>query len=95
MGLKSQEKVFSIIDRAIEIFSEQIKDPNLTQEARDNLNDRIERMVDKAIQTDSGFKKWMVGLVWVGVGGGALALAGTNPEVRKAALKLLNKSKPI
>ena len=94
LGLKSQEKVYSTIDKAIEIFSEQLKDPSLSEEARDKLNDRIERMVDKSFQKDSEFKRWMVASVWVGVGGAAFALA-KNPEMRKSALKLLTKGKPI
>nr|WP_144925597.1 hypothetical protein [Paenibacillus bovis] len=94
VGSKSQEKVYSTIDKAIEIFSEQLKDPNLSEEARDKLNDRIERMVEKSYQKDSEFKKWMVASVWVGVGGTALALAGKKPEIRKSALKLLTKGKP-
>ncbi|MBU8791363.1 hypothetical protein [Oceanobacillus caeni] len=94
VGSKSQEKVYSTIDKAIEIFSEQLKDPNLSEEARDKLNDRIERMVEKSYQKDSEFKRWMVASVWVGVGGTALALAGKNPEIRKSALKLLTKGKP-
>ncbi|SDQ81080.1 hypothetical protein [Virgibacillus salinus] len=95
VGSKSQEKVYSTIDKAIEIFSEQLKDPSLSEEARDKLNDRIERMVEKSYQKDSEFKRWMVASVWVGVGGATLALAGKNPEMRKAALKLLTKGKPI
>ena len=95
VGSKSQEKVYSTIDKAIEIFSDQLKDPSLSEEARDKLNDRIERMVEKSYQKDSEFKKWMVASVWVGVGGAALTLAGKNPEMRKAALKLLTKGKPI
>lgn len=94
IGLKAQEKVYSTIDKAIEIFSEQLTDQNLSEEARDKLNDRIERMVEKSYQKDSEFKRWMVTAVWVGVGGAALALA-KNPEMRKSALKLLTKSKPI
>ncbi len=94
LGLKSQEKVYSTIDKAIEIFSEQLKDPSLSEEARDKLNDRIERMVDKSFQKDSEFKRWMVASVWVGVGGAAFTLA-KNPEMRKSALKLLTKGKPI
>lgn len=95
VGSKSQEKVYSTIDKAIEIFSDQLKDPSLSEEARDKLNERIERMVEKSYQKDSEFKRWMVASVWVGVGGAALALAGKNPEMRKAALKLLTKGKPI
>ncbi|PYZ95995.1 hypothetical protein CR205_16610 [Alteribacter lacisalsi] len=91
VGSKSQDKVYSAIDNAIDTFSEQLKDPNLSEEARDKLNDRIERMVEKVYQKDSEFKKWMFASLWVGVGGAALAVAGKNPEVRKAALKLLNK----
>lgn len=94
LGSKSQEKVYSTIDKAIEIFSEQLTDPNLSEEARDKLNDRIERMVEKSYQKDSEFKKWMVASVWIGVGGAALALSGKNPEIRKSALKLLTKGKP-
>ena len=92
---KSQEKVYSTIDKAIEVFSEQLKDPNLSVEARDKLNDRIERMVEKSYQKDSEHKNWLVASVWVGVGGAALTLAGKNPEMRKAALKLISKGKPI
>lgn len=95
LGLKSQEKVFKTIDKAIDIFAEQLNDPNLSDEARDKINERIERMVDKSIQKDSEFKKWMFASVWAGVGGVALVLAGKNPEMRKAALKLLTKGKPI
>lgn len=92
LGLKSQEKVYGTIDKAIEIFSEQLTNPNLSEEARDKLNDRIERMVEKSFQKDSEFKRWMVASVWVGVGGATLALA-KNPEIRKSALKLLTKGK--
>jgi hypothetical protein len=95
VGSKSQEKVYSAIDKAIETFSEQLKDPSLSEEARDKLNDRIERMVEKSYQKDSEFKRWMVASLWVGVGGAALTLAGKNPQMRKAALKLLTKGKPI
>lgn len=94
VGSKSQEKVYSTIDKAIEIFSEQLKDLSLSEEARDKLNDRIERMVEKSYQKDSEFKRWMVASVWVGVGGAALAFA-KNPEMRKSALKLITKGKPI
>ena len=34
-------------------------------------------------------------LVWLGVGGSALVIAGKNPEVRAAALKLLPKDRLI
>lgn len=37
----------------------------------------------------------MVASVWVGVGGAALALAGKKPDLRKVALKILTKGKPI
>lgn len=95
LGLKSQEKVFKTIDKAIDIFAEQLNDPNLSEEARDKINERIERMIDKSIQKDSEFKKWMFASVWAGVGGVALVLAGKNPEMRKAAVKLLTKDKSI
>lgn len=42
VGSKSQDKVYSTIDKAIDVFSEQLKDDNLTDETRDKLNDRIE-----------------------------------------------------
>ncbi|MDW7614822.1 hypothetical protein SC499_08775 [Peribacillus simplex] len=50
-------------------------------------------MVEKAYQKDSEFKRWIFAPLWLGVGGAALALK--NPEMRKAALKLLTKGKPI
>lgn len=88
VGSKAQEKVYDIIDKAMEIYAEQLKNPNLSEEARDKLNDRIERMVEKAFQKDSEFKRWMFALVW----GGTLTLAG-SPKMRKAALKLFTKGK--
>lgn len=94
LGSKAQEKVYSTIDKAIEIFHEQLKDPNLSEEGREKLNDRIERMVEKSFEKDTEFKKWMVALVCVGVGGSALVLGGKNPVVRKAALNLITKGKP-
>ncbi|MFE4243783.1 hypothetical protein [Peribacillus butanolivorans] len=93
VGSKSQEKVYSTIDKAIDIYAEQLKDPSLSGEDRDKLYDRIEGMVDKACQKDSEFKRWMFAPVWLVVGGAALALK--KPEMGKAALKLLNKDKPI
>ncbi|MBD8591240.1 MULTISPECIES: hypothetical protein [Peribacillus] len=91
-GSKSQERVYSTIDRAIDIYAEQLKDPNLSREERDDLNDRIKGMVEIGCQKDSEFKRWTF----------ALAVSGVailkNPEMRKAgkaALKLLNKDKPI
>ncbi len=48
VGSKSQDKVYNTIDRAIDVFSEQLKEDNLSDETRDKLNDRIERMVDKS-----------------------------------------------
>ncbi len=57
LGLKSQEKAYSTIEKAIDIFSDQLKQTNLSEEARDKLNDRIERMVEKSYQKDSEYKK--------------------------------------
>jgi uncharacterized protein (DUF2344 family) len=94
VGSEAQDKVNKTIDKAIEIFSQQLNDPNLSEEARDKLNDRIERMVDKAFQKDSEFKKFLLGMVYVGIGGGVLVLAGKNPVLRKSALNLLTKGKP-
>ncbi|MDM5296368.1 hypothetical protein QUF81_25120 [Peribacillus simplex] len=48
-------------------------------------------MVEKAYQKDSEFKRWIFAPLWLGVGGAALALK--NPEMRKAALKVLTKGK--
>jgi uncharacterized membrane protein YheB (UPF0754 family) len=90
VGSKSQDKVYNTIDRAIDVFSEQLKEENLSDETRDKLNDRIERMVDKSFQKDSEFKKWMGASIVAGVSGAALALA-KNPEVRKTLTNLLTK----
>lgn len=90
VGSKSQDKVYSTIDKAIDVFSEQLKDDNLTDETRDKLNDRIERMVDKSFQKDSEFKRWMGASIVAGVSGAALALA-KNPEARKTLINLLTK----
>lgn len=95
LGLKSQEKVSSTIDKAIDIFAEQLKDSSLSEEERSKINDRIVLMVEKSCEKDSEFKKWMSTLVWLGIGGSALVLAGKNPEVRAAALKLLPKDRLI
>ncbi|MGE7609712.1 hypothetical protein ACQKML_24375 [Peribacillus frigoritolerans] len=89
VGSKSQERVYSTIDKAIDIYAEQLKDPNLSREERDDLNDRIKGMVEIACQKDSEFKRWTFGLVVSG-----LAIL-KNPDMRKLALKLLNKDKPI
>lgn len=94
VGSEAQDKVYKTIDKAIEIFSQQLNDPSLSEEARDKLNDRIERMVDKAFRKDTEFKKLLLGMVYVGIGGGVLVLAGKNPEIRKSALNLLTKGKP-
>ena len=88
---KSQEKVYKTIDSVIAIFSDQLKDPNLSEEAKDKLNDRIEGLVDKAYSKDSESKRFMAGLVLLGIGGTAFAVK--NPEIRKTALKLLTKGK--
>lgn len=90
VGSKSQDNVYSTIDKAIDVFSEQLKDDNLTEETRDKLNDRIERMVDKSFQKDSEFKRWMGASIVAGVSGAALALA-KNPEARKTLINLLTK----
>lgn len=90
VGSKSQDKVYSTIDKAIDVFSEQLKDDNLTDETRDKLNDRIERMVDKSFQKDSEFKRWMGASLVAGISGAALALA-KNPEARKTLINLLTK----
>jgi hypothetical protein len=89
VGAKVQEKVLSTIDKAIEIYGEQLKDPNLSQEARDKLNDRIERMVELSFKKDSEYKKWALYLAYAGVSGAALYLAGKNPKVREFALNAL------
>lgn len=91
VGSKSQESVYNTIDKVIEIFSEQLKDPNLSDEARDKLNDRIERMVEKSFQKDSEFKRWMGASIAAGVG--SMALLAKNPEVRKTLVNLLTKNK--
>lgn len=95
VGSEAQDKVYKTIDKAIEIFSQQLSVPNLSEEARDKLNDRIERMVDKAFQKDTEFKKFLIGMAYVGIGGGVLVLAGKNPEIRQSALNLLSKGKTI
>lgn len=95
LGEKSQEKVYHMINQAIETFSDQLKNPNLSPEERDKLNDRIEDMVEKAIKKDTEFKRWTGTLVWLGIGGTALLLAGKNPEMREAALKILGKGESI
>ncbi|TCI34104.1 hypothetical protein EVJ29_12840 [Exiguobacterium sp. SH4S7] len=91
VGSKSQENVYNTIDKVIEIFSEQLKNPNLSDEARDKLNDRIERMVEKSFQKDSEFKRWMGASIAAGVG--SVALLAKNPEVRKTLVNLLTKNK--
>ncbi|WP_214890504.1 hypothetical protein [Exiguobacterium sp. s142] len=91
VGSKSQENVYNTIDKVIEIFSEQLKDKNLSDEARDKLNDRIERMVEKSFQKDSEFKRWMGASIAAGVG--SVALLAKNPEVRKTLVNLLTKNK--
>jgi hypothetical protein len=88
-GVKAQEKVYSIINQAIEIFEEQLKAPNLSPEERDKLNDRIERMVEKAIKKDTELKNLIMYSVLAGVGGAALFFAGKNQTVRNAALNYL------
>lgn len=90
---KSQEKVYNIIDRVITSFADQLKDPNLSDEDRDKINDRMERMVDKAILKDSEFKKFIYAAIFLGVGGLGTAAAVKNPMMRKAAVKLLTKGK--
>lgn len=90
LGLKSQEKAYSTIEKAIDIFSDQLKNPNLSEEARDKLNDRIERMVEKSYQKDSEYKKWTIAVVGTVVGAVALS---KSPEMRKTAVKLLTKIK--
>lgn len=94
MGLKSQEKVYSTIDKALDIFADQLKDPSLSEEARDKLNDRIERMVEKSYQKDSEFKKWAFATVGI-IASGAAGVALKNPEIRKRTLELLTKGKSI
>jgi uncharacterized coiled-coil DUF342 family protein len=75
-GSKVQEKVFNTIDKAIDIFADQIKNPNSTPEERDKLNDRIERMVERSMKKDTEYKQWMgnlvCGVVGLAVGGGGL-----------------------
>ncbi|WP_048883046.1 hypothetical protein [Bacillus sp. 445_BSPC] len=94
VGSKSQERVYSIIDKAIDIYAEQLKDPNLSREDRTELNDRIKGMVEIGCQKDSEFKRWMFAPVCLVVGGAGI-LAFKKPEMRKAALKLITKGKPI
>lgn len=91
VSAKSQEKVYKTIDSVIAIFSDQLKDPNLSEEAKDKINDRIEGLVDKAYSKDSESKIFMAGLILLGIGGTAFAVK--NPEIRKTALKLLTKGK--
>lgn len=90
LGLKSQEKAYNTIEKAIDIFSDQLKQTNLSEEARDKLNDRIERMVEKSYQKDSEYKKWTIAVVGTVVGAVALS---KSPEMRKTAVKLLTKIK--
>ena len=91
LGVKSQEKVFSTIERAIDIFADQLKDPNLREEERNKINDRIVLMVEKSCEKDSEFKKWIFALLSGGVGVAVPLVA--SPKLRKAALKLLTKGK--
>ena len=88
VGSKAQEKVYSTIDKAIDIYAEQLKDPSLSGEDREKLYDRIERMVDIACQKDSEFKRWMFAPVCLVVGGAALVLK--KPEYEKGGIKVTN-----
>jgi transcriptional accessory protein Tex/SPT6 len=80
-GSKAQEKVFSAIDKAMDIFAEQLKDPNLTSEEREKLNDRIERMVEQSLKKDTEFKWWMLCIASAAVGGAGLYLKAKNPNI--------------
>lgn len=80
-GSKVQEKVFSIIDKAIDSFADQLKNPNLTPEEREKLNDRIERMVEHSLKKDTEFKQWMGYIAVAAVGGAGLFLASKNPNL--------------
>ena len=52
VGSKAQEKVYDLINKAIDIFAEQLKDPNLSEEERNKINDRIVLMVEKSCEKD-------------------------------------------
>lgn len=91
VGSKAQEKVYDLINKAIDIFAEQLKDPNLNKDERKDLNDRIEHMVQLGYKKDSEFKKWIFALLSGGVGVAVPLVA--SPKLRKAALKLLTKGK--
>lgn len=87
-GLKSQEKAHNSIDKAIDIYVEQLKNPDLSEEEKEKLYDRIESLVKKATQKDTEYKSWVIAMLGVGLGGLTLV---KNPEIGKNALKLLTK----
>lgn len=68
-GSKIQEKVFNTIDKAIDIYGDQLKNPNLTPEERKSLNDQIERMVEKSLKKDTEYKQWMCYIVLAAASG--------------------------
>ena len=90
---KVQEKVMSTIDKVIGIFHEELKRPDISEETRNNLYDRIERQVDKSLQHSFEWKKFVLYFT-VAVGGGVgLYFGGKNPAVRKAAISTLRNVK--
>ncbi|WP_088087370.1 hypothetical protein [Bacillus sp. OV166] len=80
-GSKVQEKVFSIIDKAMDTYADQLKNPNLIPEERENLNDRIERMVELSLKKDTESKQWMFYIACAAVGGVGLFLKAKNPNL--------------
>ncbi|MDE5414305.1 hypothetical protein [Alkalihalobacterium chitinilyticum] len=82
-GRKVQKKVLSIIDKAMDTYADQLKNPNLTPEERENLNDRIERMVELSLKKDTEYKQWMGYIVVAAVGGVGLFWKAKNSNLLK------------
>ncbi|RST76171.1 hypothetical protein D4T97_005145 [Siminovitchia acidinfaciens] len=80
-GSKVQEKVLSIIDKAMDTYADQLKNQNLTPEERENLNDRIERMVELSLKKDTEYKQWMGYIVVATVGGVGLFWKAKNSNL--------------
>lgn len=84
---QSQARVYDTINNAMNMYYSQLDNPNLSDEARKDLNDRIERQTNKAIEKDSEHKNWLsknvVAAMSIVAGGTLMALK--NEKVQELA----------
>lgn len=75
---ESRKQMFGLIDTALKVFGDQLKDENLSKEERADINKDIKDLIDKMHKIHKEDKEWSAGIfkTAIGVLGATIAVLG-------------------